>query len=92
MNKLIVYGDIHGCFNELEELRNSLNIQSNDAEVCVGDILTKGKDSIKTLRYIQKNNILSVLGNHLLPQTPCSATCFLELVRPKHLAFENQLS
>ena len=64
MSRLIIYGDIHGCYDEFIELRNSLNIQSIDAEVCVGDILTKGKDSIKTLRYIQKNNILSVLGNH----------------------------
>jgi diadenosine tetraphosphatase ApaH/serine/threonine PP2A family protein phosphatase len=64
MLRLIVYGDIHGCYDEFIQLRNSLNIQSSDVEVCVGDILTKGKDSIKTLRYIQKNNILSVLGNH----------------------------
>ena len=64
MNRLIVYGDIHGCFDEFVELRNSLDIQSGDIEACVGDILTKGKDSLKTLRYIQKNNIQSVLGNH----------------------------
>ena len=64
MSKLIVYGDIHGCFDEFIELRNSLNIQSEDVETCVGDIITKGKHSIKTLRYIQQNNIQSVLGNH----------------------------
>lgn len=64
MNRLIVYGDIHGCFDEYVDLRNSLEIQSRDIEACVGDILTKGKDSLKTLRYIQKNNIQSVLGNH----------------------------
>ena len=64
MNRLIVYGDIHGCFDEYVDLRNSLDIQSGDIEACVGDILTKGKDSLKTLRYIQKNNIQSVLGNH----------------------------
>ena len=64
MQRLIVYGDIHGCYEEFVQLRSSLDTQSNDIEVCVGDLLTKGKDSIKTLRYIQKNNILSVLGNH----------------------------
>jgi len=64
MSRLIVYGDIHGCFDELKKLRNSLNLQSGDVEVCVGDIITKGKDSIKTLRYFQQNNIQSVLGNH----------------------------
>jgi len=64
IRRLIVYGDIHGCYDELIKLRNSLDIQSGDIEACVGDILTKGKDSLKTLRYIQKNNIHSVLGNH----------------------------
>lgn len=64
MQRLIVYGDIHGCFNEFVKLRNSLNIQNEDVEVCVGDIITKGKNSIKTLRYIQQSNIQSVLGNH----------------------------
>jgi bis(5'-nucleosyl)-tetraphosphatase (symmetrical) len=64
MNKLIIYGDIHGCYKEFKSLRKNINPQINDIEVCVGDIITKGKDSIKTLRYIQEHNIQSVLGNH----------------------------
>jgi len=64
MQRLIVYGDIHGCYEEFAQLRSLLDTQSNDIEVCVGDFLTKGRSSIKTLRYIQKNHILSVLGNH----------------------------
>ncbi|CAA6813559.1 MAG: Unknown protein [uncultured Campylobacterales bacterium] len=64
MQKLIVYGDIHGCYDEIKSLRENINPQENDIEVCVGDIITKGKDSIKTLRYIQEYDIKSVLGNH----------------------------
>ena len=64
MSKLIVYGDIHGCYDEFISLRNKVNPNKNDIEVCVGDVITKGKDSIKVLRYLQKNNIRSVLGNH----------------------------
>jgi len=64
MNKLIIYGDIHGCCDEFITLRKKINPQKEDMEVCVGDIITKGKDSLKTLRYIQENNIQSVLGNH----------------------------
>lgn len=64
MRKLIVYGDIHGCFDEFVKLRSTINPSQNDIEICVGDIITKGRDSIKTLRYIRDNNILSVLGNH----------------------------
>lgn len=64
MSKLIVYGDIHGCYNEFISLRRKINPQENDIEVCVGDIITKGTHSVETLRYIQENGILSVLGNH----------------------------
>lgn len=30
----------------------------------MGDVITRGKNSIKTLRYLQKHQIQSVLGNH----------------------------
>jgi len=64
MAKLIIYGDIHGCYDKFISLRNQINPQNDDIEVCVGDIITKGKDSIKTLDFIIENNIKSVLGNH----------------------------
>ena len=64
MNKLIIYGDIHGCYDEFIFLRNKINPKKDDIEVCVGDIITKGKNSIKTLEFIIENNIQSVLGNH----------------------------
>jgi len=64
MNKLIIYGDIHGCYDEFIFLRRKINPQKNDIEVCVGDIITKGKDSIKTLDFVIENDIKSVLGNH----------------------------
>jgi bis(5'-nucleosyl)-tetraphosphatase (symmetrical) len=64
MNKLIIYGDIHGCYDEFISLRNQINPQKDDIEVCVGDIITKGKGSIKILDFIIENNIKSVLGNH----------------------------
>jgi hypothetical protein len=62
--KLIVYGDIHGCYNNFTSLRKKINPKKNDIEVCVGDIITKGEDSIKVLKYIQEHDIKSVLGNH----------------------------
>jgi len=64
MANLIIYGDLHGCYNEFLFLRKKINPNENDIEVCVGDIITKGKESIKVLRYLQKHNIRSVLGNH----------------------------
>ena len=64
MHKLIIYGDIHGCYNEFISLRKKINPQPNDIEVCVGDILTKGKHSLQTLDFIMNHNIKSVIGNH----------------------------
>jgi bis(5'-nucleosyl)-tetraphosphatase (symmetrical) len=64
MSRLIIYGDIHGCYDELTQLRKKINPLKKDIEVCVGDVITRGKASIKTLRYLQANNIKSVLGNH----------------------------
>ena len=64
MSNLIVYGDIHGCYDEFISLRKNINPSKDDTEVCVGDIVTKGKNSIKLLKYIQEHDIKSVLGNH----------------------------
>jgi len=64
MANLIIYGDIHGCYKSLKSLRKEINPKKNDIEVCVGDVITKGKDSIKVLDYLIKKDIKSVLGNH----------------------------
>ena len=64
MSKLIIYGDIHGCYDELKKLRKKIAPKKRSIEVCVGDIITRGKDSIKVLDYLIKHGIKSVLGNH----------------------------
>jgi len=64
MKHLIIYGDIHGCYDSLISLREKINPNQDDIEVCVGDIITKGENSIKILDYLIEHNIKSVLGNH----------------------------
>ena len=64
MPRIIVYGDIHGCLDELKQLRADINPQKKDIEVSVGDFLNKGPYSLKTLRYLNKNKMLSVMGNN----------------------------
>jgi hypothetical protein len=62
MNKLIVYGDIHSYYDELVRFRQKTNPKKNDMEV----FITRGKDSIKTLRYLRTQNYLSILmGKYL---------------------------
>jgi hypothetical protein len=58
----VIYGDIHGCLIEWEELRKE--IPKNSIEICVGDLVDKGEYSKECLDYAQKNKILSILGNH----------------------------
>ena len=64
MGRLIVYGDIHGCYEELNALRKKIKITQKDTEICVGDFVNKGKDTIKVLNLLMKENIQSVLGNN----------------------------
>jgi hypothetical protein len=60
--RYVIYGDIHGCLEEWEELRSL--IPKNSFEICVGDILDKGPYPVEALRYARKNGIFSILGNH----------------------------
>lgn len=62
--RLIVYGDLHGCFEEFLALREKIKPQKGDLEICVGDIINKGLYSKKLIKFIKNNNIKTVLGNH----------------------------
>ncbi len=64
MKKLIVYGDIHGCFDEFIELRELIGVEKYDTEVLVGDFINKGPHSAKIIQYIKQNNISSIIGNN----------------------------
>lgn len=64
MKRLIIYGDIHGCLDEFSELRKMLEISKEDEEVCVGDVISKGYNSLGVLDFLMQYDIKSVLGNH----------------------------
>jgi len=58
----VIYGDVHGCLEEWEDLRKQ--IPKNSFEISVGDILDKGPYPVEALRYAKKNNIFTIMGNH----------------------------
>ncbi|QCI27787.1 metallophosphoesterase [Caminibacter pacificus] len=58
----VIYGDVHGCLEEWEELRKL--IPKNSFEISVGDILDKGPYPVEALRYAKKNKIFTIMGNH----------------------------
>jgi hypothetical protein len=60
--KYVIYGDIHGCLAEWEELRKE--IPKGAIEISVGDILDKGPYPVEALRYAKKNKIFTIMGNH----------------------------
>lgn len=64
MRRIIVYGDIHGCYDELVSLRKKIGITKEDIEISVGDFVNKGKDTIKVLDLFIEKGIRSVLGNN----------------------------
>lgn len=59
-------GDIHGCFVELQALLELIKFNSStDQLYFVGDLVNRGPDSLKVLRFIkQLPNTTVILGNH----------------------------
>ena len=65
-------GDVQGCFTELEELLERLQIQDSDQIYFLGDIINRGPQSLKTLRFIKAQpNMHLLLGNHDIHTLAC---------------------
>ncbi len=65
MKRVILYGDIHGCLDELKKLRRKIEIKSDDIEISVGDILNKGPYLAREMiLYMQEHHIQVVMGNN----------------------------
>jgi bis(5'-nucleosyl)-tetraphosphatase (symmetrical) len=61
-----LFGDIQGCFDELQHLLDKINYDPNkDRLGFVGDLVNRGPKSLETLRFIKNlNDPIVVLGNH----------------------------
>ena len=69
MARTLIFGDVHGCADELEELLLAFAPTSDDRVVSVGDLFRKGPDSPRVGRTLRKladdgPEVLHVLGNH----------------------------
>ena len=68
-NKILVIGDVHGCFDEMLELHAKAVVENNHQEfefvILVGDMSNKGPHSAKVLRWVRTHPTwFSVRGNH----------------------------
>lgn len=63
--KTYVISDLHGHFDLLIKLIETISFSDNDILYIIGDICDRGEDSLKILFYIQEHpNIILIKGNH----------------------------
>jgi len=61
----LVVGDIHGCYDEFQELLSKAGVAENDPIIAVGDILDRGPGAIQVLEFFQTHpNARTIMGNH----------------------------
>ena len=64
---IYIVGDIQGCFAEFQALLKQVNFCVEKDEIWpAGDVVARGPDSLKTLRYLKSlgSSAKMVLGNH----------------------------
>lgn len=65
--RILVTSDIHGNLVWFKELLSLAEFSDDDMLVIVGDIIQKGPESLKTLRYVmelcEKTNVTCLMGN-----------------------------
>jgi len=63
--RTIVVGDIHGCYDELEDMLAEVSFGPDDRLVSVGDLITKGPKNREVLqRFMDDPQFSAVIGNH----------------------------
>jgi len=63
MQKFAIFGDVHGCIDELTVLHNHLN-DGDRIMISVGDLVDRGPDSVGVVRYVRDHFHYVVKGNH----------------------------
>jgi len=63
--RTIIFGDIHGCYEEWQLLLNKVGACKRDQIITVGDLCCKGPSTRKTLDLAMSlPNLKCVMGNH----------------------------
>ena len=60
-----IISDIHGCYDEYQELLHKIDFSIEDELFVLGDVLDRGPEPIKVLRdLMERENATLILGNH----------------------------
>ncbi len=65
MNRQVIIGDIHGCYDELEALLDKVGPSRDDIIISVGDCIDRGPKSLEVVKFLKENdNTFVIAGNH----------------------------
>lgn len=62
--RVIAIGDVHGCIDELQELLRQCDYRPGDLVVFLGDLVSKGPDSVSVVQMAREIGAIGVRGNH----------------------------
>jgi len=62
--KVIAVGDVHGCVDELQDLLKECEYYPGDLIVFLGDLVSKGPDSISVVQMSREIGAMGIRGNH----------------------------
>lgn len=62
--RVIAIGDVHGCIDELQALLRRCDYRPGDLVVFLGDLVSKGPDSISVVQMARELGAIGVRGNH----------------------------
>ncbi|MEO8609294.1 MAG: metallophosphoesterase [Chloroflexota bacterium] len=63
--KQLIIGDIHGCYDELQDLLDKVGLTSDDQIISIGDMVDRGPKSAECLNFFRVTpNAMSIQGNH----------------------------
>jgi serine/threonine protein phosphatase 1 len=63
--RLVIVGDVHGCFAERLELLEKVQLQPEDLLISVGDLVDRGPESPEVVRFFRdRPGTIVLMGNH----------------------------
>jgi len=62
--RVIAIGDVHGCIDELQSLLRRCDYRPGDLIVFLGDLVSKGPDSLSVVQMSRELGAIGVRGNH----------------------------